>query len=113
MSKSGTPQGTIEPHLCYMRKPGPESAPPENQSDWERLLAKCLRNRREDMLDAIRGIVEGKLPVAASESAIVDRQAEFAGKSRERWTSQLDGKLLELVATLEVANASTADSQGY
>ena len=39
------------------------------------------------MLDAIRGIVEGKLPVGAAESGIVDRQAEFAGKARERWSS--------------------------
>lgn len=34
MSKSGTPGDTIRPHLCYMRKPGPESAPPENPADW-------------------------------------------------------------------------------
>jgi hypothetical protein len=54
MSKSGTAQNSIRPHLPYMRKPGPESAPPENQADWERLLGQCLRNRREDMLDAIR-----------------------------------------------------------
>jgi hypothetical protein len=59
MSKSGTAGDTIRPHLCYVRKPGPASGPPENQADWERLLARCLRNRREDMLDAIRNIVVG------------------------------------------------------
>jgi hypothetical protein len=42
MSKSGTTGNTIRPHLCYMRKPGPESAPPQSQADWERLLARCL-----------------------------------------------------------------------
>jgi hypothetical protein len=50
MSKSGTPANTIRPHLCYMRKPAPESAPPENQADWERLLtwrvAECLDHAR-------------------------------------------------------------------
>ena len=45
ISKSGTAGRTILPHLCYMRKPGPESAPPETPADWDRLLAQCLRNR--------------------------------------------------------------------
>jgi hypothetical protein len=66
MSKSGTPQNTIRPHLCYIRKAGPESAPPENQADWERLLSRCLRNRREDMLDAIRAIVHGEVGSAVA-----------------------------------------------
>jgi hypothetical protein len=34
--------------------------------------------------------------------------SKFTGRA-----GQLDDKLLELVATLEVANASAADSQGY
>jgi|HubBroStandDraft_6_1064221.scaffolds.fasta_scaffold39732_4 hypothetical protein len=94
MSKSGTPQNSIRPHLCYMRKPGPESSPPENQADWERLLNRCLRNRREDMLDAIRTIVEGGVPPpAALEKTDAERQASFAESSRARWktlTSNLD-----------------------
>jgi hypothetical protein len=84
MSKSGTPQNTIRPHLCYMRKPGPESAPPENQADWERLLTKCLRNRREDMLDAIRVIVEGSA-VATPEPTASQRQLSFAQEARASW----------------------------
>jgi hypothetical protein len=86
MSKSGTPANTIRPHLCYMRKPGPESAPPENQADWERLLARCLRNRREDMLDAIRNIVLGgvspSVPAAPSEA---ERQDAFVAAARVGW----------------------------
>jgi hypothetical protein len=86
MSKSGTPGKTIHPHLCYIRKPGPESAPPENPADWERLLAKCLRNRREDMLDAIRNIVLGgvsaSVPAAPSEA---ERQDAFVAAARAVW----------------------------
>jgi hypothetical protein len=86
MSKSGTAGNTIRPHLCYMRKPGPESAPPENQVDWERLLAKCLRNRREDMLDAIRNIVLGgaSAVVSAAPSA-AESQGAFAAAARAAW----------------------------
>jgi hypothetical protein len=86
MSKSGTPGKTIHPHLCYMRKPGPESAPPENQADWDRLLTRCLRNRREDMLDAIRNIVLGgasaPAPAASSEA---ERQEAFVAAARATW----------------------------
>jgi hypothetical protein len=87
MSKRGTPQNTIRPHLCYVRKAGPESAPPENQTDWERLLSRCLRNRREDMLDAIRAIVHGEVgsAVTAIEQTLSERQSAFVAASQARW----------------------------
>jgi hypothetical protein len=85
MSKSGTADNTIRPHLCYIRKPGPESAPPENQADWDRLLARCLRNRREDMLDAIRTIVLGGAPVAPTAPSAAERQDAFAAAARAAW----------------------------
>jgi hypothetical protein len=98
MSQSGTPQNSIRPHLCYMRKPGPESAPPENQADWERLLNRCLRNRREDMLDAIRTIVEGGVPPVALEKTDAERQSAFVKSSHARWealTANLDSNAPE------------------
>jgi hypothetical protein len=86
MSKSGTAGNTIRPHLCYMRKPGPESAPPENQADWERLLARCLRNRREDMLDAIRNIVLGEaLAGAPAAPSAAEIQDTFVAAARAAW----------------------------
>jgi hypothetical protein len=91
MSKSGTPAGTIRPHLCYMRKPGPESAHPENPGDWERLLARCLRNRREDMLDAIRSIVEGKAEGAEPPGQReADQQTAYANAARTQWLARLE-----------------------
>jgi hypothetical protein len=85
MSKSGTPGNTIRPHLCYMRKPGPESAPPENHADWERLLARCPRNRREDMLDAIRDIVEGRAGTGATVPSVAQAQEAFVAEARSAW----------------------------
>jgi transcriptional regulator with XRE-family HTH domain len=98
MSKSGTPQNSIRPQVCYMRKPGPESAPPENQADWEHLLNRCLRNRREDMLDAIRTIVEGGVPPVDLEKTDAERQSAFVEFSRARWetlTANLDSNAPE------------------
>jgi hypothetical protein len=85
MSKSGTPGNTIRPHLCYIRKPGPESAPPENQADWERLLTRCLRNRREDMLDAIRNIVLGGVSPTPTTPSAVECQDAFVAAARAAW----------------------------
>jgi hypothetical protein len=86
MSKSGTPNDTIRPHLCYVRRPGPESAPPQNQEDWERLLTRCLQNRREDMLDAIRNIVLGGAPAAAPlVPSAAESQDVFASGARAAW----------------------------
>ena len=58
ISKSGTPGKRSSPTSATCGNP--ESAPPENQGDWERLLLRWLRNRREDMIDAIRASVEGR-----------------------------------------------------
>ena len=85
MSKSGTPGDTIRPHLCYIRKPGPASGPPENQGDWERLLARCLRNRREDMLDAIRNIVLGGVSPTPAAPSADERQNSFAAAAYAAW----------------------------
>ena len=88
MSKSGTASNAIRPHLCYMRKPGPESAPPENQADWERLLARCLRNRREDMLEAIRNIVLGGASAAAPAApTAAEAQDAFSTAARAAWAA--------------------------
>jgi hypothetical protein len=89
MSKSGTAGNTIRPHLCYIRKPGPESAPPENHADWERLLARCLRNRREDMLDAIRSIVLGAAPAAPAAPSAAESQDAFAATARAAWETRI------------------------
>ena len=65
MSRSATPKGTVVLHACYIRRPGPESAPASSTSaDWNSLLERCLRNRKADMLDAIRGILQGNLRAA-------------------------------------------------
>jgi hypothetical protein len=85
MSRSGTAGNTIRPHLCYVRKPGPESAPPENPADWDRLLSRCLRNRREDMLDAIRHIVSGGESATAPAVDEVRKQDAFITSARGEW----------------------------
>ena len=82
MSKSGTAGNTIRPHLCYIRKPGPESAPPQSEAEWNRLLGRCLQNRREDMLDAIRNIVLGGVPATPAAPSAAKVQNAFVDSAR-------------------------------
>lgn len=93
MSKSGTPKGKITAQICYVRKPGPASAPALTESDWSRLLERCIRNRKTEMLDAFRNIIQGHVdPGVAPSTSAQKLQDEFVMKSRARW-GELTGEL--------------------
>ena len=53
--------GVIVQNRCYIRKPGPRSEEPQTAEEWRALLQRCLRSGREDMLEAIRSIVSGRI----------------------------------------------------
>lgn len=48
-----------------MRRPGPNSEEPRTAEEWDRLTERCLQNRKEELLDALRSIMAGTLPTAA------------------------------------------------
>jgi len=65
-AKRAGPNGNIvENNAIYVRKPGPRSETPTSSRDWDALLARCLVNRRDEMLDQIRGLISGAVPAAA------------------------------------------------
>lgn len=43
----------------YVRKPGPASEEARTPEEWNRIIQRCIRNRRDDLLDQIRAIMEG------------------------------------------------------
>lgn len=70
---------------CYIRKPGPRSEEPQTSAEWKSLLGKCVRAGREDMLEAIRSIVSGRIrppEVDVENGAALEAFVEAA---RERW----------------------------
>lgn len=90
MSRRGS-DGEIDAQKCYVRKPGPRSEEPFTAAEWRSLFDRCIRAGREELLDAIRLIVEGRageVPAAAALEAL----ELFAETSRERW--------LQLIADL-------------
>lgn len=54
-----SPQGSaLKDHAYYIRRPGPESAPPETGGEWETLIRRCLDNNHERQVEAFRRILE-------------------------------------------------------
>ena len=49
----------LDLNAIYIRKPGPRSEPPQSSQEWDDLLSRCLRNRREELLDMMRDLSSG------------------------------------------------------
>jgi hypothetical protein len=79
--------GVIMQNRCYVRKPGPRSEEPTSPEEWRALLDRCLRSSREDMLDAIRAIVTGRVGGAPSEPEAMDLLRVFCDHARDRWAT--------------------------
>jgi len=75
--------GEIQAQRCYVRKPGPPSEEPFTAEEWRGVFERCLKARREAMLDAIRVIVQGH-PAAgpATQHEALDR---FSEEAQRRW----------------------------
>lgn len=60
--RAGPHGNIVQNNAIYIRKPGPRSETPQSSQDWDDLLAKCLRNRRDEMFDQIRDLITGAVP---------------------------------------------------
>ena len=77
--------GVIGQNRCYIRKPGPRSEEPQTAEEWRTLLQRCVRAGREDMLEAIRSIVSGRVdPIVPAPDAGAELHA-FVEAGRVRW----------------------------
>lgn len=87
--RAGPNGNTVHLNAIYVRKPGPRSETPQSAQDWDDLLARCLRNRRDEMFDQIRDLISGAVPQVERppEPARLD---EWIRSSRERWRALTD-----------------------
>lgn len=60
--RAGPNGNTVQNNAIYIRKPGPRSETPQSAQDWDGILARCLRNRRDEMFDQIRDLITGAVP---------------------------------------------------
>lgn len=82
-------EGVIQARRCYVRKPGPRSEEPHNSDEWRRLFDRCLNARRQDMLDAIRNIVQGR-PATPPAEAVEASLLSFENESDNRWRTVIE-----------------------
>ncbi|HWK32254.1 MAG TPA: hypothetical protein VNR51_01060 [Hyphomicrobium sp.] len=84
-AKRAGPHGNIvQDNAIYVRKPGPRSEAPTSGQDWDALLARCLANRRDEMLDQIRDLISGAVP-AVVQPAGPARLDQWIQQCLARW----------------------------
>jgi hypothetical protein len=64
--RAGPHGNIVENNAIYVRKPGPRSEVPTSGLEWDALLNRCLFNRRDELLDQMRGLITGVVPAATS-----------------------------------------------
>jgi hypothetical protein len=94
-------QGEITAQRCYVRKPGPRSEEPYTAEEWRGVFERCLRARRESMLDAIRLIVQGHVPAPAVENRAL---SEFRDSAKRRWETLIAPLPSDDVARMPLGN---------
>lgn len=82
--RAGPNGNTVQNNAIYIRRPGPRSETPQNAQDWDDLLARCLRNRRDEMFDQIRDLITGAVPQVEPQLEPA-RLEEWIRSCRDRW----------------------------
>ena len=63
----------------------PRSEEPHTAEEWRRLLDRCVRAKREDLLDAMRSILIGQTDVQDAEVGLLEGLEEFCSDAYKRW----------------------------
>ncbi len=85
-------ENVITQNRCYIRKPGPRSEEPQTSEEWRDLLNRCLRAGREDMLEAIRSIVSGRVESQNPAPNAFSELQTYCDGARERWEELVAGE---------------------
>jgi len=86
-AKASSPDNSkLVPHRIYIRRAGPCSEEPRSSEEWDRFFERCLQNRRAELLDAMRSIMAGVLPTAATDIPTrLDQLIAFNRRAFSRW----------------------------
>jgi hypothetical protein len=77
-------------HRVYIRRAGPASEEPRSAEEWDRFFERCLQNRQTELVEAMRAILAGTLPSAATPTRL-DALAEFSTAAMARWEERIAG----------------------
>ena len=86
MSKQGYQhQEVIAKNSYYIRKSGPRSEQPQTAEEWRTLLNRCVRANQDEMLEAIRSIVTGRVETQDSIPNALDDLQDYRTAAHSRW----------------------------
>lgn len=91
-SKRDGPDGKgIQKDVYYIRRPGPQSEPPQSSREWDDLVQRCVRAGRELLLSSVRDILSGRLsdspPPGSASMLALDKMVE---QSITKWQSLIE-----------------------
>lgn len=89
--RSGPNGNIVADNAIYVRKPGPRSEVPNTPQEWDSLLARCLLNRRDELLDQMRDLLLGVVPQSS---------APPAPSRLDQWIASCESRWQQLLATL-------------
>jgi hypothetical protein len=99
-AQRGGPNGNhVTVDRYYIRRPGPESAPPQTGREWDELIRRCITESKEELTDSIRNVITGFQmgeTVSDSGSTSDERIQEWASECKERWLQKVEEKYEDL-----------------
>jgi Schlafen, AlbA_2 len=86
--RDGPNRQTIQQNTYYIRRPGPQSEPPQTAQEWDALMRRCLSNAREKLLNSFRFLMDGA--PARFEETELDRVRQWFDASKARWKERTE-----------------------
>lgn len=80
-----SPNRELKQHTYYIRRLGPKSESPQSGIEWDELIRRCLRNSKDELLDAMRDVLSGRASTIPSEPSNIERLEEWTTSSLNRW----------------------------
>lgn len=87
--RSGPGERVVQSDRYYIRRPGPNSEPPQSGQEWDLLIRRCIANARQDLVDQFRLIMAGGAGVEAAQSDL-DRLTRWFDFSAARWSELVE-----------------------
>jgi hypothetical protein len=88
-SCSETPLRSIVNNTYYIRRLGPSSESPQDGREWDQLIGRAIRNRKDEIIDEIRDLLGGRAPSIPQAPAVLDTQKSWLDEGIRRWKSSL------------------------
>jgi hypothetical protein len=79
--RDGPNQEHVRQNTYYVRRPGPQSGPPESGREWDELIGRCVMAARDDLFERVREILQGFSGI---------RLAEFAEEKKREFENWID-----------------------